>query len=126
MLRVKRHNNGRRGMRRAVGCAHPPCAHKRQKFPRQAGKRQVPGIQAPLGHNNNVQTLGDVALVQAEKFSHDALYPVAPYRIAAFSRYRKPKTPLAGLRAIIGYKKNKVPRKAALPRIVTPEKIRPP
>jgi len=45
--------------------------------------------------------LGDVALVQAKKFPHNALYPVAPHRIAAFSRYRKPKTPLAGPHAIM-------------------------
>ena len=80
---------------------HQQCAHERQKLPRQAVKCQFPGIQAPLGHNNDVQTLGDVALVQAKKFPHNALYPVAPHRIAAFSRYRKPKTPLAGPHAIM-------------------------
>jgi hypothetical protein len=125
MLRVKRPGSGRREIRRAVR-AHPPCAHKRQKFPCQACKRQFPGIQAPLGHNNDIQTLGDTAPVQAKKLPHEALYPVAPHRVAAFSRYREPKTPLAGPRAIIRRKKHKIPRKKALPRIVTIEKIRPP
>ena len=106
MLRVKRHRYGR-GESRAVR-ARPPCTYKRQKLPCQAGKGQFPGIQAPLGHNNNIQTLGDIALVQAEKLPHNALYPVAPYRVAAFSRYREPKTPLAGPRAIIHCKTNKI------------------
>ena len=108
MLRIKRHRNGRREIQGVVH-AHPPCAHKRQKFLRKADKRQFPGIQAPLGHNNNIQTLGDAALVQAENLSHEALYPVAPYRVTAFSRYRKPKTPLAGPRTVIGRKYNKIP-----------------
>jgi len=123
MLRVKRHRSG--GIRRA-GSARPPCAHKRQKFPRQVGKRQGSWVQVPPGYNNNVQTLGDAALVQAENLPHHTLDPVAPHRITAFSRYRKPKTPLTGQRAVIQHKKNKMPRKIALSRTVTFEKIRPP
>ena len=61
-----------------------------------------------------------------KKLPHDALYPIAPHGIAAFSRYRKPKAPLAGPRAIICHKENEMPRKIPLPGIVTNEKIRPP
>ena len=64
--------------------------------------------------------------MQAEKFPHDAFYSVAPHRVAAFSRYRESKTPLTGARVIRCHKKNKMPRKVALPRIVTVKKIRPP
>jgi len=81
-----------REIRRAIR-AHPPCAHKRQTFPRQAGKRQFSGIQTPLGHNDKVQSLGHITLMQTEKLPHDALDPVSPHRVAAFSRYREPKTP---------------------------------
>jgi hypothetical protein len=124
MLRVRGTEAGGAKFARAVR-AHPPCAHKRQKFPRQAGKRQIPGIQAPPRHNNNIQTLEHAALVQAEKLPNDALYPVAPHRVAAFPRDSKPKAPLKP-RAIIGHKKNEIPRKVALPRLVTVKKIRPP
>jgi hypothetical protein len=108
MLRVRRHRNGGREIRRAVR-AHPPCAQKRQKFPRQTGKRQFSGIQTPLGYNDKVQSLGHIALVQAKKLPHNALYPVSPHRIAVFSRYRESKTPWAGPRANIHHKKNKIP-----------------
>ena len=107
MLRITRHRIGKREIRRVVS-AHPPCAHERQKLPLHAGKRQLPGIQTAFWHNHNVQTLGDVALAQPEKLPHETLYPVAPYRVTAFSRYRKPKTPLAGSRWIKGREKNKI------------------